>query len=330
VVELGVVDGESRGPSVGATGYDRTPMAFYLGIDGGGTKTRCALGDETTLLATSAAGGSNLIRLGEAVTRDALHAAVREACAAAKVSPGGLRAICVGAAGAAREDVAAAIRRILGELTPAPVQVVGDMVIALEAAFGSGPGVIAIAGTGSVVYGRDAAENIARAGGWGFAISDEGSGQWIGREAVSAVMRAHDAGQGTDLSAMVLEEWNLTSLDDLVHAANATPPPEFPRLFPVVLQAAEKGDAAAKSLLQEAGMRLADLATMVIRRLVPRPPYAPVAITGSVFRQSPDVRQVFYNHLQTRFPGLEIRKEPVEPVDGALALARKMGSDRVG
>jgi glucosamine kinase len=305
-------------------------VAFYLGIDGGGTKTRCALGDETTILATSAAGGSNVIRVGEAQAREALLAAVQEACATASVPPDRLHSICVGAAGAAREDVAAAIRRILSELTPAPVQVVGDMVIALEAAFGSGPGVIANAGTGSFVYGRDAAGNVARAGGWGFAISDEGSGQWIGREAVSAILRANDAGQSTALTALVLKEWNLKSLDDLVHAANATPPPEFPRLFPVVLQAAESGDSVAKALLNDAGNHLADLAAMVIQRLVPRPPYAPVAIIGSVFRQSPDVRQVFYNHLQTRIPGLEIRNEPVEPVDGALALARSMASAGAG
>jgi len=305
-------------------------MPYYLGIDGGGTKTRCALGDETTLLATSAAGGSNVIRLGEAQAREALHAAVREACAVANISPDQLQSVCIGAAGAARDDAASTLRRIFAELTPASVQVVGDMVIALEAAFGSGPGVIAIAGTGSIVYGRDVAGNIARAGGWGFAISDEGSGQWIGREAVSAIVHAHDAGQGTVLSAMVLEKWHLASLDELVHAANATPPPEFPRLFPIVLQAAEQGDATAKSLLQEAGTRLADLAAMVLRRLVPQPPYAPVATTGSVFRQSPDVRRVFYNLLQTRFPGLEVRNQPVEPVDGALALARKMGSAGAG
>ena len=305
-------------------------MSFYLGIDGGGTKTRCALGDETALLATSAAAGSNVIRLGEARARESLHAAVREACIAAGISPSQLDRVCIGAAGAAREDAAASICKILGELTPAPVQVVGDMVIALEAAFGAGPGVIAIAGTGSIVYGRDADGNLARAGGWGFAISDEGSGQWIGRAAVSAILRAHDAGQTTLLTSMVLKEWGLKSLDDLVHTANATPPPEFPRLFPIVLQAAEAGDSPAKVLLQRAGTCLADLAAMVIQRLVPRPPHAPVAITGSVFRQSTDVRQVFYNLLQARFPGLETRNEPVEPVDGALALARKAGPAGAG
>ena len=298
---------------------------YYLGIDGGATTTRCVLGDETTLLASSVAGGSNIVRLGQTQAREALHAVIRQTCSIVTISPDRIHGICVGAAGAAREDVAATIRTIIAELTPAPVQVVGDMVTALEAAFGSGPGIIANAGTGSFAYGRDAAGNTARAGGWGFAISDEGSGQWIGREAVSAVMHAQDSGIHTELTPMILREWKLNSLDDLVRAANATPPPEFPRLVPVVLRAAEEGDNAAHLLLERAGMHLAGLAAMVIQRLVPRPPHAPVAITGSVFRQSASVRQVFYNDLQGRYPGLEIRTEPIEPVHGALALARKMG-----
>ena len=299
-------------------------MPYYLGIDGGGTKTRCVLGDQSRVLATSSSGGSNVVRLGEPQAREVLHKVVRGACHAAGIACSQVTAICVGAAGAAREDVAASVRSIFRDLTPAPVQVVGDMVIALEAAFDGGPGVIAIAGTGSIVYGRDAAGNIARAGGWGFAISDEGSGQWIGREAVSAILRARDADQHTQLTARVLTEWNLRSVDDLVQVANATPPPEFPRLFPVVLEAAENGDPMAKSLLQDAGERLAGLADMVIKRLVLQPPYAPVAMAGGVFRQSADIRQVFYNRLQKGFAGLEIRTEPVDPVDGALALARKM------
>jgi N-acetylglucosamine kinase-like BadF-type ATPase len=161
-------------------------MPYYLAIDGGGTKTRCLLADETTVLANATAGGSNIVRLGEQPAREALHTAVRKVCTTAKISPAQIGAVCIGAAGAARPEIAAKIRNILAELmgvTPVSIEVVGDAEIALEAAFGAGPGVIAIAGTGSIAYGRDAAGRIVRAGGWGFAISDEGSGHWIGRRA---------------------------------------------------------------------------------------------------------------------------------------------------
>jgi len=131
--------------------------------------------------------------------------------------------------------VAAVVRDIIAELTPARVEVVGDMVIALEAAFGSGPGVIAISGTGSIVYGRDAAGQTARAGGWGFAVSDEGSGQWIGRRAVSVILRAHDEGHESALADAIHRLWHVTTLDEVIQVANSSPPPEFPRLLPLVL-----------------------------------------------------------------------------------------------
>jgi len=305
-------------------------MSFYLGIDGGGTKTRCALGDETTILATSMSGGSNVVRLGEAKTRDALHSAVRQACTTANITSDQIRRICIGASGAARPEIAAKIRAILNELTPAVVEVVGDMVIALEAAFGSGPGVIAIAGTGSIVWGRDITGRTARAGGWGFAISDEGSGHWIGRRAISDILQAHDEGQETALTAMVFHAWSLTTLDELVQKANALPPPDFPRLFPAVLRAAEQADPTARKLLAESAIHLANLAAMVIRRLAAEPPYVPVATTGSVFRKSSDVRRVFYNSLQTDFAGIEVRPNLADPVEGALALARKAGVTDTG
>jgi N-acetylglucosamine kinase-like BadF-type ATPase len=305
-------------------------MAYYLGIDAGGTKTRCALGDETIVLATSASGGSNLVRSGALPSREALHASVREVCAAADISPHQLSSVCIGAAGGARPQIADQILRILAELTPAAVEVAGDMVIALESAFGSGPGVIAIAGTGSIVYGRDAAGHTARAGGWGFAVSDEGSGHWIGHRAVSAVLRAHDGGGETALTTGVLQAFNVGTLDQLIPVVNALPPPEFPRLFPLVLRTAEAGDALARSLLAEAGAELACLAAIVIRRLVPQPPHAPVAMTGSVFRQSAWVRRVFYDRLRKSFPGLELRPDLANPVEGALARARRAGQAKAG
>jgi glucosamine kinase len=302
-------------------------MAYYLGIDGGGTKTRCVLADETTVLAKAMTGGCSVIRLGEQQAREALHTAIRQVCAAARISPDQIRAICIGATGAARPEIAAKIRNILAELIPeislTNIEVIGDNVIALEAAFGAGPGVIAIAGTGSIVYGRDAAGHTARAGGWGFAVSDEGSGHWIGRRVISAILSARDQGLETKLTAMILQAWKLHTIDELVQRANSTPPPDFPRLFPVVLRAADEADAIARDLLAEAGTQLATLAAIVVRRLAPHPAaMLPLAMTGSVFRQSPVVRQVFYNTLQASFPGLDVRHDLADPVEGALARAR--------
>jgi N-acetylglucosamine kinase-like BadF-type ATPase len=301
-------------------------VAYFLGIDGGGTKTLCAVGDESKLLATATAGPSNVLRAGEAQARESLHQSVRQACAAAGIAPAQVTNTCIGAAGAARPEVAETVRRFLAEILPSHIHVVGDMQIALEAAFGAGPGVLVIAGTGSIAYGRDAAGRTARAGGWGFAVSDEGSGYWIGRRAVSAILNARDQGLETPLTVMLLQSWKLTTIDELVQQANSTPPPDFPRLFPIVLRAADEGDSIARALLSDAGTKLAELTAIVVCRLAPHAPAdrLPVAMTGSVFRQSSEVRQAFYNALQRRFPGIDVRQDLADPLEGALARARAM------
>ncbi len=311
-------------------------MAYFLGIDGGGTKTRCVLADETTVLARSMTGASNIVRLGELQAREALHVAIRQVCATAEISPDQIQAICIGAAGAARPEIAAKIHSIVAELnsgfSSANVEVVGDTEVAIEAAFGEGPGVIVIAGTGSVAYGRDAAGHTARAGGWGFAVSDEGSGHWIGRRAITAILQSADRGFQTQLRPLVLHTWKIETIDQMVQMANSTPPPDFPRLFPLVLRAADDGDAIASTILTDAGNELAELGTIVIGRLAGlgreagQHPMAksPVALTGSVFRQSSEVRQFFWHALQTSFPDIEVRQELVDPVEGALARARRI------
>jgi glucosamine kinase len=301
-------------------------VPYYLGIDGGGTKTTCAVGDESRLLATAVAGPSNIVRVGEARTRESLEQAVHQACAAAGIAPGEIVRACIGAAGAAHPDLAAKVRQILAAILPPPIVVVGDMQIAWEAAFDAGPGIIVNAGTGSFAYGRDAQGNAFRAGGWGFAIGDEGSAHWIGREAVSAVLRESDrhaaSSQNSMLAGALLKTWKVTSLADLARAANAVPPPNFAALFPAVV--ASNDDLAAQ-VLTRAGRELAHIAAVVLARLftAPETRTVPVAMIGGVFRHAPVVRQVFYNELRALDPRAEVNPEVVEPVEGALRLARK-------
>jgi len=306
-------------------------VPYYLGIDGGGTKTACAVGDESRLLATAIAGPSNIVRVGESQTRASLEQAVHQACAAAGITPAEVVRTCIGGSGAARPELAAKVRQILAAILLTPIDVVGDMQIALEAAFDTGPGVIVIAGTGSIAYGRDQQGNTARAGGWGFAIGDEGSAHWIGRAAVSAVLRAADrsaqapensTAPGSSLAAALLQAWNVASLPDLARAANAIPPPNFAALFPAV---AASHDDLAMQVLTRAGGELAQVAAIVARRLFPVGEIGtvPVAMIGGVFGHAPLVRQVFCSELRRLDPRVEINPQVVEPVEGALRLARR-------
>jgi N-acetylglucosamine kinase-like BadF-type ATPase len=305
-------------------------VAIFLGIDGGGSKTSCLIGDETSILGAGTGGASNVVRVGEEQARESLATAIHQACTVANLKPSEISTICVGLAGAARPEIREVITRILAELIPGAIQsgqvkVVGDTVIALEAAFGAGPGVIVIAGTGSVAFGRNREGQTARAGGWGFAISDEGSGHWIGRTAVAVAIGAWDEnpGQNVPLIEILIRSWRLETVEQLVPAANATPPPDFAALFPAVLALADSGDRLACDVLTQAGNQLANLAGILFRRLFPNAGDVPVAMSGGVFGSSALVRQVFYNSLHSRRPDATLNPTVVEPVRGALELARK-------
>jgi N-acetylglucosamine kinase-like BadF-type ATPase len=299
-------------------------MSFYLGIDGGGTKTRCVVGDETVVLATGTGSGSNVVRLGEGAARAGLEEAIGHACSRAGVDPQQIQSVCLGAAGSSHGAVNAALKKMLREMLPlAEATIVGDMEIAHEAALSRRPGVITIAGTGSIAYGRNEAGETARAGGWGFQISDEGSGHWVGRQAVIEIMKAFDCGRSTVLLDRVLHEWKGADRDELVRMANATPSPNFASLFPLVQQAAEEHDAVASNILSAAGRELGQLALTVMRRLWPEDATVRVGVGGGVFANSRQVRRAFYESTRAGWSSASICFKVADPVLGALQMARQ-------
>lgn len=309
-------------------------MAYYLGIDGGGSKTTCAVGDDVSVLGWAVAGPSNIIRVGAARARESLHQAIRQACAAAKIDPREVHRACVGVAGVASEEVANVVRKLVAEVISTEIQVVGDMQIALQAALGAEPGVVVIAGTGSIAFGRDAQGKTARAGGWGFAISDEGSAHWIGRTAVAALLRAADesgvergAPHSSPLLCEVNRTWSVESLDQLARTANTNP--DFATLLPAVIAVGDAGDEVARKVLTRAGSELAELAAIVVRSLFPKDKpreraAIPLAMVGGVFRYAITVREIFCDTLRQLDPRLEVNQHVVEPVAGALQIARKL------
>lgn len=298
-------------------------MSIFLGIDGGGSKTSCIIGDENSVLGTGTSGGSNVVRLGEQQARESLSAAIRQACAEAKIIPAQIKKTCVGIAGGARPEIANVVQRLLLELVGGEIEIVGDQVIAMEAAFGSGSGVIVIAGTGSIAYGRNAKGQLARAGGWGFAISDEGSGHWIGHAAVAASLRAYDQAGHQSTSLLlegIMKAWGVSLVEQLVVMANSAP--DFPALLPTVLSADEAGDEIARHVLTQAGSELSTLAALVIDRIFEKGESLSVAVSGGVFCNSDLVREVFYSTLRAEYPHLLQNANVVDPAMGALNLAR--------
>ena len=304
-------------------------MPYYLGIDGGGTKTTCVVGDESQVLATATAGPSNVVRVGEERARASLQQSVRQACAAAGIAPAEVVRTCVGGSGAARIDVAEIMRRSLADMLTTPIDVVGDIQISLEAAFDTGPGVIVIGGTGSIAYGRNRSGKTLRAGGWGFAVGDEGSAHWIGRMAINSVLRAADPRDGSEpppvpdfsLAAALMKAWNVASLVDVARIGNSNPPPDFAALFPSI---AASADQLASEVLAKAGTELARVAGIVVRQLfAEEDAHIPVAMIGGVFRHAALVRQVFCSDLRECDARIEVNPQVVDPVEGALRMARR-------
>ena len=305
-------------------------MAYFAGIDGGGTKTACAVGDENSVLGRGLAQSSKVGRVGPEQARAALQQALTSACSEAKIELKRIDRICMGIAGAARTHVVNATRKLMDEIVSCPVEIIGDMVIAQEAAFNGGPGMIVIGGTGSICYGRDARGETARAGGWGPAVSDEGSGDWIGRRAVALALRAHDAGQHTALLPALFAAWRVGTRDEVCTIANAIPAPDFSQLVPKVVEAAQAGDRIASGILDDAGTELAELAKILANRLWPGSQSVAVCVTGGVFQNSERVREVFIQKLKAARPAATVNYSSVEPVMGALELARKQASGAAG
>ena len=294
-----------------------------LGIDAGGTKTVCFLADERGHVVSEArGGGANLQAAGELEVEKVLHAVMEEAIGERDVKPD---AICLGIAGVDRESDATAVRGIMRRIGfKARTLVVNDALIALVAGAGEQPGVVIVAGTGSIAYGRDAVNHAARAGGWGHILGDEGGGFWIGRSALNAVVREFDGrGPTTLLTGLVLADMHLASPTELIHAVyggglhrNA-----IAGVAAVVQRAADAGDAVAADIITRAGVELSAAAGSVITRLAMRGDQFPILLAGGVFRGVPALVSQVSARLVEVAPRSEVRTLDVEPAAGAVTLA---------
>jgi N-acetylglucosamine kinase len=294
-----------------------------LGIDAGGTKTVCLLADERGhVVAEARGGGANLQASGELHVEKVLHQVMDEAIGDRDVRPA---AVCLGIAGVDREDDAGAVRGIMRRIGfKTRTLVVNDALIALVAGAGDRPGIVVVAGTGSIAYGRDAAGRAARSGGWGYLLGDEGGGFWIGRAALAAVVRQFDGrGPRTLLTDLVLEQMRLGSPTELIHAVYGGGVHRYAiaSIVPAVQRAAEEGDAIAAEIVDRAAGELAAAASSVITRLGMRGDPFSTVLAGGVFRGLPSLVQKVATHVAEIAPRSDVRPLDTEPAMGAVTLA---------
>ncbi|HSM76669.1 MAG TPA: BadF/BadG/BcrA/BcrD ATPase family protein [Bryobacteraceae bacterium] len=262
---------------------------YFLGIDGGQSSTTALIGDENgKVVGRGTAGPCNHVAAAEGRAKliSAVAGSVASACAAAALDPATLvfQSACLGLSGGP-EDKEEIIRSLL---RADKISVTNDAWIALAGATAGEPGIVVIAGTGSIALGRRG-ERTARAGGWGYIFGDEGGGFDITRRALRAALRFEEGwGPPTVLHRVLLEAAGGQNANALLHRMYT---PEFPRpavarLSRLVDEAAAGGDAVAQSILREAAEELGSLALAVRKQLFATGDPARVAYVGGVFRSA--------------------------------------------
>lgn len=305
-------------------------MSYFLGFDGGGSKTDCVLVDEHGVLLASAYGSaSNPLRTGYAKTWFALSSTADAVLARQKIKSTDIAGICAGLGGAARTQVARRIASFLERSFPnAAVQVTSDMDIALAAAVGEGRGIVLIAGTGSVAFGRTGEGVTARAGGFGPWIGDEGSGFEIGKLAAAAASRDVDArSPQTMLSERIFKDLDCRDWNELFERIAKSADDVFPRLFPTVAKVAHAGDPVACEILQHAAASLSDLAYNVAKKLQLAGEEFPLAKVGGMHGRSKLLDAELDARLAAVLPRAIMVPLAISP---ALAAARMASSAASG
>src|SRR5262245_45254489 len=296
--------------------------SIVVGIDGGGTKTRALLADERGDAIAEAVGAGSAVRPHE-VERSAgiIAGVVRDVLEHGEVRDARPRVLCVGVAGVGRETERQALwESLVAQQLADEVVVQTDFAVALEDAFGDGPGILLIAGTGSSAFGRGPTGATARCGGWGPNIGDEGSGAWIGRRALSVVAAASDGREPeTALTGAILTATEQPETTELIRWAAGATPAAFATLAPVVMTVADSGDLRANSIISMAVEEQALHVRALARKLfADERASVPVALTGGLLSKQSSFRKRLEHRLKSAVPGSQVRADEVDPARGAV------------
>ena len=300
-------------------------MSVVLGIDGGGTRTRASIVDGERILAFAENGSIKRLRVGAEVAERNLRALLADVYKQAGVT--GVRAASAGVASAAMPGVPEWIKAVFSDFGVERSEVVGDEVIALDAAFRGGPGILQIAGTGTNCIGRAPDGGRESAGGWSSRLGDEGSGYWIGLHAVRRALHAYDREEPTRILDVVGCAWGTATLEELVNLGDSTPGPDFAALAPEISRLAEEGDPVALGVLKQAAADLVETVLLVrakLRRKHNLTDEVPVAWIGSVIGKATLVREAFFAGLHDAAPTMTVLQNEVAGIEGAVWRAQRL------
>ncbi len=300
-------------------------MSLVLGIDGGGTRTRASIVDGERVMAHAEGGSIKRLRVGAEVAESNLREILKDVYAQAAITS--VTAACCGVASASLPGIHEWIKAVFQDFAVDRSEVVGDEVIALDAAFQGGPGILQIAGTGSNTIGRAADGRRESAGGWSSRLGDEGSGYWIGLHSVRRALHAYDREEPTQVLKVVGEIWDAPTVDDIVSIGDATPGPDFAALAPAINELAEAGDPVALGVLAQASADLVAFVLLVRSKLLSKHNIrgeVPVAWTGGVIEKMRLVQEPFFAGLHAAAPDMPVAKSAVVSLEGALWRAKRL------
>jgi glucosamine kinase len=305
-------------------------MTYFLGVDGGASKTAALVTDDKgEPLGDGVAGPSNHLRVGIETAARNIERAVNKALVNADVAS---REIVWAYCGIAGADHPAHRQEIVDSLNiffpRGNFSVDNDARIALTGAIGFGAGVVVIAGTGSVAFGRNEAGEDARAGGWGPTLGDEGSAYGIARSGLAAVLRAHDGrGPSTKMLEILSRDYQLaaTEIPRFVYATT-THADDIARYSKLVIEAAEMGDPVASAILTDAGRELGACVVAVAQRLKLADREFPVAYVGGAFKAGEILLAPMQQTVAEKAPRAKIGPPQRTPVEGAAMMAIRAAS----
>jgi glucosamine kinase len=299
---------------------------LYAGVDGGATRARVLVTDSAGNELVRREGGAAIVRPEDPALAAATVAALVRAALDA-VRPGATAtALCCGLAGASRDVEAGTVRAALETAGIAQhILVVTDAHTALHDAFGAGPGLLLIAGTGSVAWGRGEHGRMARVGGWGQLLGDEGSGYALGLDGLRSVMRAHDVREpATPLHAALLRATGCSAPTELVGWAALAAKADIAALSGIVSAHAAAGDAAAGPLIRAAADALARHVRALHDQLRPWSAPPAVALAGGFAVAAGPLHDALVAALAADERRFRLHGGTVDAARGGAALAREL------
>lgn len=310
-------------------GVNEMNQKRWIGIDGGGTKTTCVIGDQHgQLLGSSVGTSSNIQSKPVAEVKEVLLGLIHEALSKSDTTLEQLETVYLGLAGGDRPEDKRRVLEMLQSIVRQNVRVIveNDAMAALASGTWGQQGLVLIAGTGSIAYAYPSfTKDLIRAGGWGYLLGDEGSGYDIGRGGLTAVLRQFDGrGPKTLMTGMLIDKMGISNPAEIVTAVygRSDTRSRIADLSKVVFQAAKQKDAIALELIDKAIEQLIELVETVQERITQQTDLFPLVISGGLF-QDEFFKERFDREVHRRLNQLTPIYPSIPPVVGAYILALK-------